>query len=50
MQRIFNTLNICFKRVDNQNIIYIKRNDNIDDEIDEDIKIDINENETDCSI
>ena len=42
---MFNALNICFKRVDNQNIIYIKRDDNIDNEIDKDIEVDINENE-----
>ena len=47
MQRIFNTLNICFKRVDDQNIIYIKCDDDIDNEIDKDIEVDINENEID---
>ena len=40
-------MNICLKRVDDENIIYIKRNDNIDNEIDEDIEIDINKNEID---
>ena len=36
-----------FLRIDNQNIIYIKRDDDINNEIDEDIEVDINENETD---
>ena len=40
-------MNICFKRVDNKNIIYIKRDDDFDNEIDEDVEIDINENEID---
>ena len=40
-------MNICFKRVDNENIIYIKRDNNIDNEINEDIEIDINGNEID---
>ena len=47
IQRIFNSLNICFKKIDDENIIYIKCDDNIDDEIDEDVEIDINENEID---
>ena len=40
-------MNICFKRVDDKNIIHIKCDDNIDDEIDKDVKVDINENEID---
>ena len=40
-------MNICFKRVGDENIIYIKCDDDIGDEIDEDVEIDINENETD---
>ena len=47
IQRILNSLNIYFKRVDNENIIYIKYDDNIDNEIDKDVEIDINENEID---
>ena len=40
-------MNICPKRVDNKNIIYIKCDDDIDNEINEDVEIDINENEID---
>ena len=40
-------MNICFKRVDNENIIYIKCDNNIDDKIDEDAEVGINGNETD---
>ena len=40
-------MNIYFKRVDKKNIIYIKCDDNINDRIDEDVKVDINENEID---
>ena len=40
-------MNICPKRVDDKNIIHIKCDDNIDNEIDEDVKVDINENEID---
>ena len=47
MQRIFNTLNICFKRIGDENIIHIKCDDNIDNEIDEDAEVDINENKVD---
>ena len=47
IQRIFNSLNICLKRIDDKNIIHIKCDDDIDNEIDEDVEIDINENEVD---
>ena len=47
MQRIFNSLNICLKKVDDENIIHIKCDDDIGDEIDKDVEVDINENETD---
>ena len=47
MQRIFNSLNINFKKIDNKNIIHIKRDNNIDNKINKDIKIDINKNEVD---
>ena len=40
-------MNIYFKRVDDKNIIYIKCNNNIDNEIDKDVEVDINENEID---
>ena len=40
-------MNIYFKRVDDENIIHIKCDNNIDNEIDENVKIDINENEID---
>ena len=40
-------MNIYFKKIDNKNIIYIKRDDNINNEINKDIEIDINENEID---
>ena len=47
MQRILNSLNINFEGVDNKHIIHIKRDDDINNKIDEDIEIDINENEAD---
>ena len=40
-------MNICFKRADDENIIHIKYNNDINNEIDEDTEIDINENEID---
>ena len=40
-------MNIYLKRVDDENIIHIKCDDNIDDEIDKDVEIDINKNEID---
>ena len=40
-------MNINLKRIDNENIIHIKRDDDIDNEIDENIEIGINENEID---
>ena len=40
-------MNICFKRIDDENIIYIKCDDNINDRIDKDVEVDINENEID---
>ena len=36
-----------FKRVDNEDIIYIKCDDDIDNKIDENVKVDINKNEID---
>ena len=47
MQRIFNSLNIYFKRIDDENIIHIKCDNNINNEIDKDVEIDINKNEID---
>ena len=40
-------MNIYLKRVDDENIIYIKCDDDIDNKIDEDVEVDINENEID---
>ena len=40
-------MNIYFRRIDNENIIHIKCDDDIDNEIREDAEIDINENEID---
>ena len=40
-------MNIYSKRVDDENIIHIKCDDNIDNEIDKNVEIDINKNEID---
>ena len=40
-------MNICFKRIDDENVIHIKCDDNIDNKINENVEIDINENEID---
>ena len=40
-------MNIYFERIINENIIYIKRDNDINNEIDKDIEVDINENEVD---
>ena len=42
MQRIFNTLNIYFKKVNNKNIVYIESNNNIDIEINKYVEVNIN--------
>ena len=47
MKYIFYALNIYFKKINNKNIIYIERNNNINIKIDKNIKIDINKNKID---
>ena len=47
MQRIFNSLNINLKRINHEDLIHIKHDDDINNEIDKDIKVGINENEAD---
>ena len=40
-------MNIYFKKIDDENIIHIKYDNNINNKIDKDVEIDINENEID---
>ena len=47
IQRVLNSLKICLKKIDNKNIIYIKRDNDINNKIDKDIEVDINGNEID---